>query len=111
MPGRFLSIGLVLTLMSTLSAQRSVPFSSEEYFGGGVGYAPTFLLLDIAKSYPFNLTGTDESNTGLLGATGLGFSDEDIASLGNLLVIHGAEGFGNVSDFGLVGKKFEETLA
>lgn len=93
----FLSIGLVLTLMSTLSAQRNVPFSTEEYLGGGIGYTPTFLLLDIAKSYPFNLTDTDESNTGLLGTTGLGFSDEDIASLGNLLVIHGAEGFGNVS--------------
>ncbi len=97
MPKYFLSLGLVFALTANVSAQRSVPFSTEEYFGGGIGYTPTFLLFDLAKTLPFN-TGTDATDTGLLGPTsGLEFSDTDIASLGNLLVIHGAEGFGNIS--------------
>jgi len=97
MPKCLLSIGLVLTLLSTLYAQRSVPFSTEEYFGGGIGYTPTFLLLDLAKSFPFNQLDKDATNTGLLGSGGLQFTGEDSTSLGNLLVIHGAEGFGNIS--------------
>jgi len=96
MPKRFLSLGLVLTLVSALYSQRDIAFSTDEYLGGGIGYTPMFLLLDMAKSYPFN-TGTDATGTGLLSADGLQFSKEDIALLGNILVIHGAEGFGNVS--------------
>jgi len=97
MPKRFLSLGLVLTLVSALYSQRDIAFSTEEYLGGGIGYTPMFLLLDMAKSYPFNPIDKENSDTGLLGAGGLKFSEEDIASLGNILVIHGAEGFGNVS--------------
>ncbi|MFB0515433.1 MAG: hypothetical protein ACETWG_02370 [Candidatus Neomarinimicrobiota bacterium] len=97
MPKRFLSIGLILTLISTLYSQRSVPFSTEEYFGGGIGYTPTFLWIDVAQSLPFNLLGTADTSTALLGKSGLGFSGSDIDALGNFLVIHGAEGFGNVS--------------
>jgi hypothetical protein len=97
MPKRLSSIFLVLTLVSTLYSQRDVPFSTEEYFGGGIGYTPSFILIDMAKSFPFNLVGSDETSTDLLGSSGLGFSDEDISALGNVLIIHGAEGFGNVS--------------
>ncbi|MBA7704388.1 hypothetical protein ES703_113195 [subsurface metagenome] len=96
MPKRFLSLGLVLTLVSALYSQRDIAFPSEEYLGGGIGYTPMFLLLDMAKSYPFN-TGTDATGTDLLSTGGLQLSEEDIALLGNILVIHGAEGFGNVS--------------
>ncbi|UCH09936.1 MAG: hypothetical protein JSU61_12095 [Fidelibacterota bacterium] len=97
MPRQLLSIILVLTSVSTLYSQRDVPFSTEEYFGGGIGYTPSFLLLDMAASFPFNLLGSDETGTDLLGSSGLGFTDEDIASLGDFLIVHGAEGFGNVS--------------
>ena len=97
MPKRFLSLGLVLTLVSALYSQRDIAFSTDEYLGGGIGYTPMFLLLDMAKSYPFNPIDKEDSDTGLLGAGGFKFSKEDIASLGDILVIHGAEGFGNVS--------------
>ncbi|UCD36670.1 MAG: hypothetical protein JSW54_07440 [Fidelibacterota bacterium] len=97
MPKSLSSYCLIFVLVSALYSQRDVPFSTEEYFGGGIGYTPSFLLFDIAKSFPFNLMGSDETSTGLLGTSGLGFSEEDISSLGSFLVLHGAEGFGNVS--------------
>lgn len=93
----FLPIGLVLLLVSALYSQRNVSFSTEEYFGGGIGYTPTFLRLNIAEVFPFNPLGSPDSDDGLLGSQGLNFSPEDIESLGNMLVIHGAEGFGNIS--------------
>ncbi len=102
MPKHFLPVGLVLLFVSALYSQRNVPFSSEEYLGGGIGYTPTFLLLDIAKRYPFNQIDQDDPQTGLL-STGLGFSDDDIDLLGDFLVIHGAEGFGNISGHWRVG--------
>lgn len=97
MPKHFLPIGLVLLLVSALYSQRNVSFSTEEYFGGGIGYAPTFLQLNIAEVFPFNPLGMAAADTGLLGSQGLNFSPKDIESLGNILVIHGAEGFGNIS--------------
>jgi len=80
---------------ATVHGQDNFAYPHDEYLGGGIGYAPTFLQLDIAKSFPFNAVGPDSKTTGLLG--GLGFSDDDIALLGNIIVIHGAEGFGNVT--------------
>ena len=97
MPKYFLPIGLVLLLASALYSQRNVPFPTEEYLGGGIGYTPTFLQLNIAEVFPFNPLGYPDTDTGLLGAQGLNFTPEDIDALGNILVIHGAEGFGNIS--------------
>ena len=95
MPKRLLAIILITTLVSTLYSQRDVPFSTEEYLGGGVGYTPSFLLIDLAKSLPFNPSGSaSDEDTGLLGSDGLQFDDAD---LGSYFVIHGVEGFGNVS--------------
>ncbi len=102
MPKRSLSLGLALILTSTLYAQGDIAYPNEDYLGGGIGYTPTFLQLDLAKSFPFNV-GTDISNTGLLGDSGLGFSADEINALGNLFVIHGAEGFGNVTGHWRVG--------
>lgn len=96
MPKRCLSLGLALILTSALYAQGNIAYPSEDYLGGGIGYTPTFLQLDLAKSFPFNI-GADMSNTGLLSDSGLGFSADEINALGNLFVIHGAEGFGNVT--------------
>ncbi len=103
MPKHFLPVGLVLLFVSALYSQRNVPFSTEEYLGGGIGYTPTFLQLNIAEAFPFNPLGSPGTDTGLLGAQGLNFSPEDIASLGDILVIHGAEGFGNISGHWRVG--------
>jgi len=97
MPKHFLPIGLVLLLVSALYSQRNVSFSTEEYFGGGIGYTPTFLLFNLAEAFPFNSLGSAPDDTGLLGAQGLNFTSDDIDKLGNILVIHGAEGFGNIS--------------
>jgi len=97
MPKHFLPIGLVLLLVSALYSQRNVSFSTEEYFGGGIGYTPTFLQLNIAEVFPFNPLGSPDSDDGLLGSQGLNFTPDDIDKLGNILVIHGAEGFGNIS--------------
>ncbi|UCH62119.1 MAG: hypothetical protein JSU77_09950 [Fidelibacterota bacterium] len=97
MPKRFLVIGLVSIFVSGLYSQRDIPFSTEEYFGGGIGYTPTFLQLNIAEVFPFDPLGSSGTDTGLLGSQGLNFDPEDITSLGNILVIHGAEGFGNIS--------------
>lgn len=94
------SIALTLMLITTIRSQESLSYPNEDYLGGGIGYTPTFLQLDIAKSYPFNI-GTDA--TVLLSDSGLGFSASEIAELGNLMVIHGAEGFGNVTGHWRVG--------
>ncbi len=97
MAKRFLLLGLALALAPTLHAQRDFPFPSDEYFGGGIGYTPTFMMFNLAETYPFNPTGLDSDSTGLLGSNGLGFSREVIGKLGSMLVIHGAEGFGNIT--------------
>ncbi|MCH7496772.1 MAG: hypothetical protein IH971_02845 [Candidatus Marinimicrobia bacterium] len=97
MAKRFLLLGLALALAPTLHAQRDFPFPSDEYFGGGIGYTPTFMMFDLAQTFPFNPIDLKATETGLLGSNGLGFSDSSIAALGNMLVIHGAEGFGNIT--------------
>ncbi len=98
MAKRFLLIGLAFAFAPTLHAQRDVPFPIDEYFGGGIGYTPSFLMIDLAKIFPFDPLGAaDASDAGLLGANGLGFSGSDSSALGNMLVIHGAEGFGNIA--------------
>ncbi|MEE9162101.1 MAG: hypothetical protein V3U35_03930 [Candidatus Neomarinimicrobiota bacterium] len=97
MAKRFLLIGLAFAFVPTLHAQRDVPFPTDEYFGGGIGYTPSFLMIDMAKIFPFDPLGADPSDAGLLGASGLGFSGTDSSALGNMLVIHGAEGFGNIA--------------
>ncbi len=102
MPKGFVSVGLALILTSALNAQGDIAYPSEDYLGGGIGYTPTFLQLDLAKSFPFNI-GADLANTDLLSDSGLGFSAADINALGNLFVIHGAEGFGNVTGHWRVG--------
>lgn len=94
---RILACCMVPILVSTVYSQRNVPFSTEEYFGGGIGYTPMFLMLNIAESYPFNAYYEESTLTGLLGDAGLGFSDTTISELGDWMIIHGAEGFGNVS--------------
>ena len=93
----FLLFGLALVMAPALHAQRDDAFPTDEYFGGGIGYTPTFLMIDMAKIYPFNPLGEGADSTGLLGSAGLEFSGDEIAGLGNMLVIHGAEGFGNIS--------------
>ncbi len=100
MPKHCLPLGLALILTSTLYAQGNIAYPSEDYLGGGIGYTPTFLRLNLAKSFPFNI---GASNTGLLGDSGLGFTADEIDALGNLLVIHGAEGFGNITGHWRVG--------
>ena len=81
MPKHFLPIGLVLLLVSALYSQRDVSFSTEEYFGGGIGYTSTFLQLKIAEVFPFNSLGSTDTDTGLLGAQGLNFTSDDIDKL------------------------------
>lgn len=97
MAKRFLLLGLALALAPTLHAQRDFPYPSDEYFGGGIGYTPTFMLFNLAETFPLNPLGLTATETGLLGSNGLGFTDSSIAALGNMLVIHGAEGFGNIT--------------
>ena len=93
----FLLFGLALLMAPALHAQRDDAFPSDEYFGGGIGYTPAFFMIDMAKIFPFNPLGGGDTETGLLGGAGLGFSDGEVAALGNILVIHGAEGFGNIT--------------
>ncbi|MFC1484375.1 hypothetical protein ACFL5M_05930 [Candidatus Neomarinimicrobiota bacterium] len=95
---RILVCCMVPILVSTVYSQRNVPFSTEEYFGGGIGYTPMFLMLNVAERYPFNIIDAAATTTGLLETnTGLGFSESELAELGDWMIIHGAEGFGNVS--------------
>ena len=96
---RILACCMIPILVTTVYSQRNIPYSTEEYFGGGIGYTPMFLMLNVAERYPFNLIdATDETTTGLLEAnTGLGFSTDEIGELGDWMIVHGAEGFGNVS--------------
>lgn len=98
MPKRFLIVGLMLSIGSALYSQSSIAFSTDEYFGGGIGYTPTFLFLNVAEAFPFNAVSTP-SDTSLLGTQGLNFGPEDVDALSNnnIFIIHGAEGFGNVS--------------
>ena len=99
-------IRLASTTLATvvlLHGQGTLPYPTEEYFGGGIGYTPMFLSLDLAKAFPFNAVNSAVSSTDLLGASGLGFSDDEISALGNLMVIHGAEGFGNITGHWRIG--------
>lgn len=90
----FCSLGLVLLLATVGYSQGDISYPREELFGGGIGYAPTFLLLNPAEIFPFNV-GDDAANTDLLGSSGLNF--ENLEALGSMLVLHGAEGFGNIT--------------
>ncbi|MCK4579139.1 MAG: hypothetical protein KAU50_10140 [Candidatus Marinimicrobia bacterium] len=96
MKNRCHPITLILLFCSGLLAQRDIEYPGEAYFGGGIGYTPTFLMLDVAKAFPFN-TGTDATTQELLGASGLNFTPDDVDALGSMLVLHGAEGFGNIT--------------
>ncbi|MEE9464446.1 MAG: hypothetical protein V3W14_02575 [Candidatus Neomarinimicrobiota bacterium] len=96
-----LPFGAALVLISGLSAQRNIDYPAEEYLGGGIGYTPTFLLMDVAQAFPFNLTSEAATTTGLLDSSGLNF--DDLEALGTMLVLHGVEGYGNVSGHWRVG--------
>lgn len=102
MSSRVRIAGISLLLLVTLRGQGNLPYPTEEYFGGGIGYTPMFLRLNLAEAFPFNLT-DDQLSTGLLDSTGLGFTSDEIAGLGDLLVIHGAEGFGNITGHWRIG--------
>lgn len=95
--------GAAMALSTALQGQGNLPYPTEEYFGGGIGYTPMFLYLNLAEAFPFNLTGAEGATTGLLDSTGLGFSADDISGLGNIMIIHGAEGFGNITGHWRVG--------
>ncbi|MFC1480866.1 hypothetical protein ACFL6E_01295 [Candidatus Neomarinimicrobiota bacterium] len=91
---RFYSLSLVLLVATVAYPQGDISYPREELFGGGIGYAPTFLLLKPAEIFPFNV-GDDATNTDLLGTSGLNF--DDLSALGTMMVLHGAEGFGNIT--------------
>ena len=97
MTRRITTAATVLALFTALQGQGNLPFPTEEYFGGGIGYTPMFLSINIAEAFPFNLKSATDVSTDLLGIGGLGFSEAEIKGLGNLMVIHGAEGFGNIT--------------
>ena len=103
MTSRIRIAGISLILLATLQGQGNLPYPTEEYFGGGIGYTPMFLRFNMAEAFPFNVTGDDQKTTGLLESAGLGFTSEEIAELGDLLVIHGAEGFGNITGHWRIG--------
>ena len=92
---RLLSFMITMGLVSSLSAQRDIEYPSESYLGGGIGNTPTFLLLDVAPAFPFNITGEPSTSAGLLDTSGLNF--DDLSPLGTMLVLHGVEGFGNIT--------------
>lgn len=94
MPKRIKKLGLILILTGNLWGQTGVSYPTEEYFGGGIGYTPMFLQMNVAEAFPFN-SASSSTDTGLLGASGLNFAD--LTALGELIVMHGAEGFGNIS--------------
>ena len=87
-------LGLVLMVATVAYSQGGISYPREELFGGGIGYTPTFLFLKPAEIFPFNV-GDDATNTDLLGSSGLLF--EDLTALGDMMVLHGAEGFGNIT--------------
>ena len=91
----FYSLGLVLIVATVGYAQGDISYPREELFGGGIGYAPTFLMLSPAEIFPFNADGEDAANTDLLESGGLNF--DDFSALGSMIVLHGAEGFGNIT--------------
>ncbi len=92
---RLLPFMITMGLVSSLFAQGDIEYPSESYLGGGIGYTPTFLLLDVAEAFPFNIVGEPASSAGLLDTSGLNFDDLD--PLGTMLVLHGVEGFGNIT--------------
>ena len=94
MTHRIRTAGCLLALLTSLQAQADLPYPTEEYFGGGIGYTPMFLQLNLAQAFPFNATGGD---AGLLGENLLGFTADDLKPLEGFLVVHGAEGFGNIT--------------
>ena len=93
----FYGLGLALLMATAGYSQGDISYPTEELFGGGIGYSPTFLLLSPAEIFPFNTSCTDVANTDLLGLAGLGFDDDDLDALGSMMVLHGAEGFGNIT--------------
>ena len=103
MTSRIRTAAFALMLLVPLRGQGNLPYPTEEYFGGGIGYTPMFLRLNLAEAFPFNITGADQTTSGLLDSSGLGFTPEEIAGLGDMLVIHGAEGFGNITGHWRIG--------
>lgn len=95
MTRRIRTAATILALVTALQGQGNLPYPTEEYFGGGIGYTPMFLSINLAEAFPFNAKGAGVTGTGLLSS--MGFSDDEIGNLGNLMVIHGAEGFGNIT--------------
>ena len=93
MPKVLFPLAFCMALATDLHSQGGLSYPAEEYFGGGIGYTPTFLIMDLGKSFPF----VAEDGIDLLGDTGLDFSDDDIKGLKDVFVIHGAEGFGNIT--------------
>lgn len=91
---RIRTAGFLLLLLTGLRGQGDLPFPTEEYFGGGIGYTPMFLQLNLAQVFPFSATGDD---AGLLGESLLGFTAENLKPLDGFMVVHGAEGFGNIT--------------
>ncbi len=91
----FLPLWVALVLISGLGAQRDINYPTEEYLGGGIGYTPTFLMMDVAQAFPFNLSSETATGTGLLDTSHLNVGDLD--DLGTMVVLHGVEGFGNIS--------------
>ena len=103
MTARLFLIASLLALTSIVSAQGDYNYPRDEYLGGGIRYTPMFLLLDVAQAFPFTATGSTAGTNDLLGSAGLGFTDAELADLGTMMVIHGAEGFGNISGQSQVG--------
>lgn len=94
---RLLPFMITMGLFSSLLAQRDIEYPSESYLGGGIGYTPTFLMLDVAQAFPFNISGEPVTSTGLLDTSGAGLNFDDLSPLGTMLVLHGVEGFGNIT--------------
>ena len=82
---RLLPFMITMGLFSSLLAQRDIEYPSESYLGGGIGYTPTFLMLDVAKAFPFNIAREDDISTGLLDSSGLNF--DDLSPLGTMLLL------------------------
>ena len=91
MPKVLFPLALCMALATNLHSQGGLSYPAEEYFGGGIGYTPTFLIMDLGTAFPF---GVGDENTDLLGTAGLDTLREDLKGI---FVIQGAEGFGNIT--------------
>ncbi|MFH1852955.1 MAG: hypothetical protein ABIA75_11490 [Candidatus Neomarinimicrobiota bacterium] len=75
------TIAVILVSVTLLFGQDNV-YPLEDYYGGGIGYSPIFLLLD------YNAIGA------LAGLSGLGLDKADFSTP---YIIHGGEGFTHMS--------------